>query len=124
MSDLNKILDELNSLTVEEAVKLVRMLEKEWNVSSTIQTNMVSIPYPTEPEVEEQTEFDVILKDAGQKKIEVIKSLRMLINGLGLMEAKKAAETSDFKVFEGVSKQVATDAKNLLEKSGAVVEII
>ena len=125
MADLAKIVDDLSSLTVLEAAELVKMLEEKWGVSAAAPVAAVAMPAAAaaaaEP-VEEKTEFDVILKDAGPKKIETIKVVRQLTN-LGLVEAKQMAETAGAKVLSAVSKEAAADAKEKLEAAGAVVEI-
>jgi len=125
MSDLNKLVDELSTLTVVEAAELVKKLEEKWGVSAAAPVAMAAMPAASasaaEP-VEEKTEFNVVIKDPGAKKIEVIKVIRQLTN-LGLKEAKDVAETAGSKVLEGVSKEAATDAKGKLETAGAVVEI-
>jgi large subunit ribosomal protein L7/L12 len=125
MSDLNKLVEELSALTVIEAAELVKQLEEKWGVSAAAPMAMAAMPSAAaaaaEP-VEEKTEFDVVIKDAGAKKIEVIKVIRQLTS-LGLKEAKDVAETAGSKVLEGVSKEAATDAKGKLETAGAVVEV-
>ena len=125
MSDLNKLVEELSALTVIEAAELVKQLEAKWGVSAAAPMAMAAMPSAAaaaaEP-VEEKTEFDVVIKDAGAKKIEVIKVIRQLTS-LGLKEAKDVAETAGSKVLEGVSKEAATDAKGKLETAGAVVEV-
>jgi len=125
MSDLNKLVEELSKLTVLEAAELVKKLEETWGVSAAAPVAAVAAA-PTamaaaEP-VEEKTEFDVIIKDAGPKKIEVIKTIRQLTS-LGLKEAKDMAETAGGKVLEAVSKDAANDAKSKLEAAGAVIEL-
>lgn len=125
MADLNKIVDELSTLSVLEAAELVKMLEEKWGVSAAAPVAAAASATPVaaaaEP-VEEKTEFDVVIKDAGPKKIEVIKTIRQLTS-LGLKEAKDMAETAGGKVLESVSKEVASDAKAKLEAAGAVVEV-
>lgn len=126
MSDLNKLVEELGSLTVLEANELVKMLEEKWGVSAAAPVAMAAGPSvasaaAAEP-VEEKTEFNVVIKDAGAKKIEVIKVIRQLTN-LGLKEAKDVAETAGSKVLEAVSKESAADAKAKLEAAGASIEI-
>jgi large subunit ribosomal protein L7/L12 len=126
MSDLNKLVEELSTLSVLEAADLVKKLEEKWGVSAAAPVAMASMPSGTsaaaaEP-VEEKTEFNVVIKDAGAKKIEVIKVIRQLTN-LGLKEAKDVAETTGSKVLESVSKEAATDARSKLEAAGAVVEV-
>ncbi len=123
MADLEKLMDELSGLTVLEAAELVKMLEEKWGVSAAAPVAAVAAgPAAVEEEVEEKTEFDIILKDAGPKKIETIKVIRQLTN-LGLVDAKNMAETPDTKILEGVGKDIANDAKEKLETAGAVVEL-
>ncbi len=126
MADLNKLVEELSALTVLEAAELVKMLEEKWGVSAAAPV-AVAAAAPTEAAaaepIEEKTEFDVIIKEAGPKKIEVIKTIRQLTT-LGLKEAKDLAETAGGKVLEGVSKEAAMDAKAKLEAAGAVVEVV
>jgi large subunit ribosomal protein L7/L12 len=125
MSDLNKLVEELSTLSVLEAAELVKKLEEKWGVSAAAPVAMVgpssTTTTPTEP-VEEKTEFNVVIKDPGAKKIEVIKVIRQLTN-LGLKEAKDVAETAGSKVLESVTKEAAADAKGKLEAAGAVVEV-
>lgn len=125
MADLNKLMEELSALTVLEAAELVKMLETKWGVSAAAPVAAIAAApaaaAAAEP-VEEQTEFDVIIKDAGAKKIEVIKVIRTM-TPLGLKEAKELAETPGAKVLEGISKEAAADAKKKLEEAGATVEI-
>ncbi|PWH13990.1 MAG: 50S ribosomal protein L7/L12 [Anaerolineae bacterium] len=127
MADLDKLVEELSSLSVLEAAELVKKLEEKWGVSAAAPVAVAAVGPATAaaapaPEEEEKTEFDVIIKDAGPKKIEVIKTIRQLTN-LGLKEAKDVAETPGSKVLEAVSKEAANDAKAKLEAAGAVVEI-
>ena len=125
MADLNKLADELGSLTVLEAAELVKLLEESWGVSAAAPVAAVAAaPGAAAPaeEAEEKTEFDVIIKDAGPKKIETIKAIRK-ITGQGLKESKELAETADSKVLEGVGKEAADDAKAQLEAAGATVEV-
>ena len=126
MADLNKLVEELGTLTVLEAAELVKMLETKWGVSvaapvAAAAAGPAAAAAAPEP-VEEKTEFDVIIKDAGAKKIDVIKVVRQLTS-LGLKEAKEAAETPGTKLLEAVTKEVAADAKAKLETAGAVVEV-
>jgi large subunit ribosomal protein L7/L12 len=125
MADLDNIVAELSKLSVLEAAELVKKLEEAWGVSAAAPVAMAAMAAPSaaaaEP-VEEKTEFDVIIKDAGPKKIETIKVIRQLTN-LGLKEAKDMAETAGGKVMEAVTKEAATDAKAKLEAAGAVVEV-
>lgn len=129
MSDkLNKLVEELSSLSVLEAAELVKALEEKWGVSAAAPVAVAAVAgaaagaAPAEP-VEEKTEFDVVIKDAGPKKIEVIKVIRQLTS-LGLGEAKTLAETPGGKVLSAVGKDAAMDAKKKLEEAGAVVEVV
>jgi len=123
MADLGKIMDQLSELTVLEAAELVKMLEEKWGVSAAAPVAAVAAaPAGAAEEVEEKTEFDVILKDAGPKKIETIKVVRQLTS-LGLVDAKNMAESADSKILEAVGKDVAQDAKEKLEAAGAQVEL-
>lgn len=124
MADLQKLVEELGKLSVLEAAELVKMLEEKWGVSAAAPVAaMAAAPTAASAEpVEEKTEFDVVLKDPGPKKIETIKVIRQLTN-LGLVEAKTMAETAGAKVLNGVGKEAANDAKSKLEAAGAVVEV-
>jgi large subunit ribosomal protein L7/L12 len=127
MSDLDKIVDQLSKLSVLEAAELVKMLEEKWGVSAAapvaVAAGGMAAPAGAGAEpAEEKTEFDVVIKDAGPKKIEVIKAIRQLTS-LGLKEAKEMAETPDGKVLEGVGKEAANDAKSKLEAAGASVDV-
>jgi len=125
MADMQKIIDELSALTVLEAAELVKMLEEKWGVSAAAPVAAMAVaagPAAAAEPVEEKTEFDVVIKDAGPKKIETIKVIRQLTN-LGLVEAKTMAETAGSKVLTGVGKDAANDAKTKLEAAGAVVEV-
>jgi len=124
MADLTKLVDELSKLSVLEAAELVKLLEEKWGVSAAAPVAVAAVAggaAAAEP-VEEKTEFDVVIKDAGPKKIEVIKVIRQLTN-LGLVEAKTMAETVGSKVLSAVAKEAAADAKKKLEEAGAVVEV-
>jgi large subunit ribosomal protein L7/L12 len=125
MAELEKLGDELGKLSVLEAAQLVKMLEESWGVSAAapmaIAAAAPGAAAAAEP-VEEKTEFDVVIKDAGPKKIEVIKTIRQLTS-LGLKEAKDLAETAGGKVLEAVTKEAANDAKSKLEAAGAVIEV-
>jgi large subunit ribosomal protein L7/L12 len=126
MADIEKLVEELSKLSVLEASQLVKKLEETWGVSAAAPVAVAALgggaAAAAEP-VEEKTEFDVIIKDAGPKKIEVIKAIRQMTS-LGLKEAKDLAETAGGKVLEAVSKEAATDAKSKLEAAGAVVEVL
>ncbi len=124
MADLTKLVDELSKLSVLEAAELVKALEEKWGVSAAAPVAVAAAAggaVAAEP-VEEKTEFDVVIKDAGPKKIEVIKVIRQLTN-MGLVEAKTMAETAGTKILAAVAKEAATDAKKKLEEAGAVIEI-
>jgi large subunit ribosomal protein L7/L12 len=125
MADLDKIVEQLSGLSVLEAAELVKKLEEKWGVSAAAPVAMAvagAAPAAAAEAVEEKTEFDVVIKDAGPKKIEVIKVIRQLIS-LSLTEAKALAETADGKVLAAVGKDAAMDAKKKLEEAGAVVEV-
>jgi len=125
MSDkLAKLVDELSTLSVLEAADLVKMLEEKWGVSAAAPVAMVAgggAAVAAEP-VEEKTEFDVVIKDAGAKKIDVIKVIRQLTS-LGLGEAKTLAETAGGKILSAVGKDAAMDAKKKLEEAGAAITV-
>jgi large subunit ribosomal protein L7/L12 len=125
MADLEKIVEQLSGLSVLEAAELVKKLEEKWGVSAAAPVAVAAVaggaPAAAEA-VEEKTEFDVVIKDAGPKKIEVIKVIRQLVN-LSLTEAKALAETADGKVLGAVGKDAAMDAKKKLEEAGAVIEV-
>ena len=126
-ANLEKIADQLSGLSVLEAAELVKLLEEKWGVSAAAPVAMAAAAggapaaAAAEP-VEEKSEFDVVIKDTGPKKIEVIKVIRQLTS-LGLGEAKTLAETAGGKVLSGVGKDAATDAKKKLEEAGAVIEV-
>jgi len=128
MANLDQLVEDLSSLTLLEAAELTKKLEEKWGVSAAAPMAMGMMPgmmgggaaAPAE-EVEEQTEFNVTLKEIGPKKIEVIKAVRALTS-LGLKEAKDAVEGLAT-IMEGVSKEQAAEAKKSLEEAGAVVEV-
>ena len=124
MADLKKIMEELSELTFLEAAELSKMLEEKWGVSAAAPVAMAAVggAVAAAEEVEEKTEFDVVLKDAGPKKIQVIKVIRQ-ITSLGLSDSKELAETADAKIMEAVSKEAAEDAKAKIEEAGGVVEL-
>jgi large subunit ribosomal protein L7/L12 len=128
MSDkLEKLVEELSTLSVLEAADLVKKLEEKWGVSAAAPVAVAAVGGAAatggsaEP-VEEKTEFDVVIKDAGAKKIDVIKVIRQLTS-LGLGEAKALAEAAGSKVLTGVGKDAAQDAKKKLEEAGAQVVV-
>jgi large subunit ribosomal protein L7/L12 len=125
MADLAKLVDELSSLTVIEAAELSKMLEEKWGVSAAAPVAVAAAPAgggAAAPAAAEQTEFNVILASAGDKKINVIKEVRA-ITGLGLKEAKDLVEGAPKPVKEGVNKDEAAKIKKQLEEAGAAVEL-
>ena len=123
MADLQKIVDDLSSLTVLEAAELAKLLEEKWGVSAAAAVAVAAAPGAgAAAAAEEQTEFTVVLAAAGDKKIEVIKEVRA-ITGLGLKEAKDLVEGAPKPVKEGVAKDEAEKLKAQLEKAGAKVEL-
>ena len=122
MADLQKIVDDLSSLTVFEAAELAKLLEEKWGVSAAAAVAVAGPAGPAAAPVEEKTEFTVMLTAAGDKKIEVIKEVRA-ITGLGLKEAKDLVEGAPKPVKEGVNKDEAEKVKAQLEKAGAKVEL-
>lgn len=128
MADLEKLVDDISSLTLLEAADLTKMLEEKLGVSAAAQMPMgMMVPAGAgaavaAEEEEEKTEFDVVLKDIGPKKINVIKEVRTLTN-LGLREAKELVDGAPNTVMEGVGKEAAEEAKSKLEAVGAVVEL-
>lgn len=127
MADLNAIKEQLDGLTLLEAAELVKMLEESWGVSAAASVAAVAMPgagagAAAAAPVEEQTEFDVVLKSVGDKKINVIKVVRALTN-LGLKEAKDLVEGAPATVLTAVTKEAAEDAKKQLESEGAAVDV-
>ncbi len=127
MADLQKIVDDLSSLTVLEAAELAKLLEEKWGVSAAAAVAVAGPAAAAAAPVEEKTEFTVVLaaageKKIGEKKIEVIKEVRA-ITGLGLKEAKDLVEGAPKPVKEGVNKDEAEKVKAQLEKAGAKVEL-
>jgi len=124
MTDLAKIVDDLSKLTVLQAAELAKMLEEKWGVSAAAAVAVAAAPGAggAAAAAEEQTEFTVILKSSGEKKINVIKEVRA-ITGLGLKEAKDLVEAGGKTVKEGVSKDEAAKLKKQLEDQGAAVEV-
>ncbi len=125
MADLKKIADQLSKLTVLEAAELTKMLEEEWGVSAAAPMAVAAAPAGdgAEAAADEKTEFDVVLKDVGPKKIDVIKAIRQLTS-LGLKDAKELAETPEAKVMEAAGKEASQDGKSKLEAAGATVELV
>ncbi len=124
MANLEKIVDELSSLTVLEAAELAKLLEAKWGVSAAAAVAVAAAPgaAAAAAPVEEKTEFTVVLAAIGDKKIEVIKGVRA-VTGLGLKEAKDLVEGAPKPVKEGVNKDEAEKIKAQLEKAGAKVEL-
>jgi len=125
MANIEKLVEELGKLSVIEAADLVKKLEEAWGVSAAAPVAVAvagSGPAAAEA-VEEKTEFDVVIKETGPKKIEVIKAIRQLTS-LGLGEAKTLAETAGGVVLSQVGKDAANDAKQKLEEAGAVVALV
>jgi large subunit ribosomal protein L7/L12 len=122
MADLQKIVDDLSTLTVLEAADLAKMLEEKWGVSAAAAVAVAAGPAAAAAVAEEKTEFTVVLAAVGDKKIEVIKEVRAL-TGLGLKEAKDLVEGAPKPVKEGVNKEEAEKIKATLEKAGAKAEL-
>ena len=125
MADLQAIKEQLDSLTLLEAAELVKTLEDAWGVSAAAPVAMagpMAAAGATEEVAEEQTEFDVVITDAGAKRINVIKAVRALTS-LGLKEAKEVVETLPATVMQGISKDAADEAKAQLTEAGAAVEV-
>ncbi|MEM7331816.1 MAG: 50S ribosomal protein L7/L12 [Chloroflexota bacterium] len=126
MADLEKIVEDLSSLTLMEAAELTKMLEEKWGVSAAAPVAMAAMPGmagggDAGAAAEEKTEFDVVIKEVGPKKINVIKEVRAL-TGLGLKEAKEVVDSLGT-VMEGAGKEAAEEAKGKLEEAGAVIEL-
>jgi large subunit ribosomal protein L7/L12 len=123
MADLSKIVEDLSKLTVLEAADLAKMLEEKWGVSAAAAVAVAAGPAAgAAAPAEEQTEFTVILKSSGEKKINVIKEIRA-ITGLGLKEAQELVEAGNKTVKDGVNKEEAAKLKKQLEDQGAAVEV-
>ncbi len=124
MTDINKIVDDLSSLSVLEAAELSKLLEEKWGVSAAAPVAVAATPGDgaAESAVEEKTEFDVVLAEAGSNKIAVIKEVRT-ITALGLKEAKDLVEGAPSKLKDGVNKEDAEKFKKQLEEAGAKVEL-
>ena len=128
---LEKLVQALNELTLLEAAELSKMLQERWGVSAAAPVAMAGLPATSAApaaeavvEEEEKTEFDVILKDVGPKKIQVIKAVRTFRPDLGLKEAKDLVDSAPTKVLEGVPKEQAEAAANALKEQEAVVEFV
>ena len=122
MADLNKIIDELSTLTVVEAAELSKQLEEKWGVTAAAPAAAAPTGGTTAPAGEEKSEFSVFLAATGDKKINVIKEVRA-ITGLGLKEAKDLVEAAPKEVKSGVAKKEAEEFKKKLEAAGAKVEL-
>ena len=122
MADLNKIIDELSTLTVVEAAELSKQLEEKWGVSAAAPVAAAPAGGAAAPAGEEKSEFSIFLASAGDKKINVIKEVRA-ITGLGLKEAKDLVEAAPKEVKGGVAKKEAEEFKKKLEAAGAKVEL-
>ena len=123
MADINKIAEELGTLTILEAADLVKLLEEKWGVSAAAPVAAAgAAAAPAEAEAE-KTEFDVVLTEAGANKIAVIKAVREVKAGLGLVDAKKLVEGTPATILEGVSKDEANAAKAKLEEAGAKIDV-
>ncbi|MEK6734536.1 MAG: 50S ribosomal protein L7/L12 [Pseudomonadota bacterium] len=122
MSNLEKIAEELSSLSVMQAAELAKMLEEKWGVSAAAPVAVAAAASAAAPAEEAQTEFNVILAAVGDKKIEVIKEVRA-VTGLGLKEAKDLVEAAPAPLKESVSKDEANKIKEQLEKVGAKIEV-
>lgn len=126
MANIEKIAEDLSKLTILEAAELTKLLEEKWGVSAAAPVAVAAAAGAAAgsgEDVEEKTEFDVIIKDVGPKKIDVIKAIRQ-ITQLGLKDAKDLAETEGGKVLEQAGKEVANDAKSKLETAGATIELV
>jgi large subunit ribosomal protein L7/L12 len=125
MADIAKLVEDLSGLTVLEVAELVKTLEDKWGVSAAAPVAVAAAGPAAGPAavVEEKTEFDVILTDAGGNKIAVIKEVRGVVPGLGLAEAKKLVESAPQPLKEGAKKEEAEEIKKKLEAAGAKVEI-
>jgi large subunit ribosomal protein L7/L12 len=122
MANLEQLVDDLSALSVLEAAELSKMLEDKWGVSAAAPVAVAAVAAAVVEEVEEQTEFDVVLTSFGEKKINVIKEVRA-ITGLGLKEAKDLVEGVPKAVKEAISKEEADKIKEKLEGAGAAVEV-
>ena len=116
------ILEEIKTLTIIELADLVKAVEEEFGVSAAAPVGVVAVAGAAAPAVEEKTEFDVVLKSAGDKKLNVVKAVKE-ITGLGLKEAKEMVDGAPKTVKEGVSKEEAESIKKALEEAGAEVEV-
>jgi large subunit ribosomal protein L7/L12 len=123
MANIAQLVEELGKLSVLEAVDLVKQLEETWGVSAAAPVAMAGPAAGPAEAVEEKTEFDVVITEAGSNKIAVIKAVREVAPGLGLADAKKLVESAPTKVLEGIGKDAAEAAKKKLEEAGAKIEL-
>jgi large subunit ribosomal protein L7/L12 len=128
MADLNKLVEEISAMSLLEASQLVKLLEEKLGVTAAAPMAMAAMPMTAGPAAaaapaEEKTEFNVILKATGDKKIEVIKAVRQIVASLGLKEAKELVDGAPQPVLQGVSKDAANEAKAKLETAGATVAV-
>lgn len=123
MADINKMVEEIGTLSLTEVAELVKALEEKFGVSAAAPMMMAGGAAPAAAPAEEKTEFTVVLKAAGDKKLEVIKAVRLIKPELGLGEAKTFVESAPKDVLVDVKKEVAEDAKKKLEAAGATVEL-
>ncbi|MCE2992566.1 MAG: 50S ribosomal protein L7/L12 [Candidatus Jidaibacter sp.] len=123
MANLENLVEELSKLSVLEASELAKMLEEKWGVSAAAPVAVAAPGVAAAAAVEEQTDFDVVLVDAGANKINVIKEVRTINPALGLKEAKDLVESAPKSIKSGVSKDEAGKIKEALEKAGAKVEL-
>ncbi len=128
MADLNQIVEQISGLSLMDAAQLVKLLEEKLGVTAAAPMAMAAMPGAgaapaAAAPVEEKTEFNVVLKAAGEKKIEVIKAVRQIVSSLGLKEAKELVDTAPQPVLQGVSKEATQDAKSKLEAAGATVSV-
>ena len=126
MANLEKLVEQLGKLTVLEAAELTKLLEEEWGVSAAAPVVAAQAAAPSDGDnaaaEEEKSEWNIILKDHGAKKIDVIKTIRQ-VTSLGLKDAKEVSETPGAVVLEAVAKEVAEEAKKKLEEAGATIEL-
>ena len=123
MFNKEQFIEDIKAMTVLELSELVKALEEEFGVSAAATAVAVAGPVAAAAEVEEKTEFDVILKDVGSEKIKVIKVVREVVAGLGLKEAKELVDGAPKTLKEGVTKEAAEEIKKKFEEVGATVEI-
>lgn len=123
MADINKIAEDLGTLTILEAAELVKLLEEKWGVSAAAPVAAAGVAAAPAEAAEEKTEFNLVIAEGGPNKIAVIKVVREVKAGLGLADAKKLVESAPAVLLEGVSKDEAEAGKAKLEAAGAKAEI-